>query len=291
MVQSVHDATGNLIETIMRQLGELPAAPVVLSKALSLVSDLESHVADISRSIAADQTLAAKVVRMSNSPLYGRTKKITSLQDAITVLGYNEVKSIIITVSTAQMFLLGSQAAKISQVLWEHSLATALGARLIAAKFGGVNKEEAYLCGLLHDIGKLVMLRSAPDIYDRIVAKVRASNSQFHSVERQLLGFNHVQVAQLLLTKWRFPDNLVAAIAGHHSSAPHGPEPTTSLARVVAVADSIARYIGAGFFEAYRPETDSVCYVGDRLIDIDDLIELRGDTEAHLEEEMKSYCD
>ncbi len=287
---TVFEATGNIIDIMISQLGELQAVPVVLSKALKLTSNIESHIGEISKSVAADQTLAAKVIRLSNSPLYGRMQRISSLSEAITVLGFNQVKSIIITASTSKMFQSGSNA-KISNILWEHSLATALGARLIATKYGGVDKEEAYLCGLLHDIGKLVMLQSAPEIYERIIAEVRGSNSLFHKVERRVLGYNHVQVGKALLTKWHFPTHLVSQIAGYHSTTLSTPESSVNIKRVISIANSIAKYIGAGFFEAYMHEKESVCFIGDKLIEADDIISLRMDTEYLFNQEMNSYFD
>lgn len=278
------------VDIIIEQLGELPAAPVVLSKALKLTSDIQSNIADISKNIAADQTLAAKVIRLSNSPIYGRVQGISSLREAITVLGFNQVKSIIITASTAQMFQSGPHA-KTARILWEHSLATALGARLIAKKFGGLDKEEAYLCGLLHDIGKLVLLKTIPEVYENIIAKVKKTNMSFLKVEGKELGYNHVLVGYALLSKWRFPVNLTSQISAHHSTKTNQIEAQMSLGRVTAIANSIAKYIGLGFFAAYNRESESVFFIGDRLITEDELISLRVDTESIFLHEMDSIYE
>lgn len=290
MQETTFETNSDLIEKMIGQLGELPSAPLILSKALKLTSDLKSNIEDISKSIASDQTLTAKVIRLSNSPLYGRMQEISSLSEAITVLGFNQVKSIIVTASTSQMFQSGPQT-KIANILWEHSLATALGSRLVASKYGGVDKEEAYLCGLLHDIGKLVILQSAPDIYHNIIAEVKESGRPFHQVEGRLLGYNHVQVGQVLLSKWNFPIRLVSQISGHHSTNLSKPETSISLKRVIAFADSTAKYIGAGFFEAYIAEIENVCFVGDKFVDADDLISIRVETEAQFNQEMNSFYD
>lgn len=290
MPETAVETTDEIIEKILSQLGELPAAPVILSKALRLTSDVQSNIGDISKSISADQTLTAKVIRLSNSPVYGRIQQISSLSEAIKVLGFNQVKSIIITASTAQMFQSGSHK-EIARVLWEHSLATALGSRLIVQKYPGLDKEEAYVCGLLHDIGKLVLLRSVPEVYEGIIAKVKETNLPFQKVEGKELGYNHVQVGQMLLSKWQFPANLVSQISGHHSTKPNQIEAQMSLRRVVAIADSIAKYIGASFFEAYVAEKESVCFIGDRLISTDDLISLRVDTEDVFLQEMNNLYE
>lgn len=278
------------VEIIVDQLGELPSCPEVLSKALKLTSDIQSNIDDISRNIAADQSLTAIVIRLSNSSFYGRAQEILSLHEAIIVLGFDQVKSIIIAASTAQMFQSGSHT-EIARILWEHSLATALGARLIVQKYGGLDKEEAYLCGLLHDIGKLVLLKTIPQVYEGIIATVKSTNLPFLKVEEKELGYNHVDVGRELLSKWRFPTNLISQISAHHSTKPNQIEALVSLGRVTALANSIAKYIGASFFEAYQYEKESVFFLGDRLINDDDLISLRVDTEAIFHYEMNSLYE
>ncbi len=286
----IPDTDIKTVDKIIDQVGELPAAPVILNKALKLTSDLKSNIDDISRNISADQTLTAKVIRLSNSPLYGRVKKISSLNEAIKVLGFNQVKSIIITASTFQIFKSGTHT-EIAQILWEHSLATALGARLIVQKFEGLDKEEAYLCGLLHDIGKLVLLQASPQTYEEIIEKVKETNLPFIQVEGKELGFNHVNVGHELLTKWQFPADLISQISAHHSTKPNQKEHSMSLGRVTAIADSIAKYIGASFFEPYQALSESVLFIGKKLISEDDLISLRIDTEAHFNYEMNSFYE
>ncbi len=284
----VPDTDIKTVEKILSSLGKLPVAPVILNKALKLTNNLQSNIDDISKNISADQVLSARVIRMSNSPVFGRTFKITTLSEAIRVLGFDQVKSIIITASTAQMFRSGEQA-QIAQILWQHSLATALGARLIVQKFGGLDKEEAYLCGLLHDIGKLVLLQTAPHVYNDIISKVKETNVPFIKVEGKELGFNHVNVAYALLNKWQFPSNLTTQISRHHSSNPNNIEASKSLGRVIAIANSISKYIGAGFIEAYNPDIEGGLFLGDKLIEDDELISLRNETEEHFNFEINSF--
>lgn len=284
----VPDTDIKTVDKLISLLGELPAAPVILNKALKLTSDLQSNIDDISKNISADQILSARVIRMSNSPLFGRASKISTLSEAIKVLGFNQIKSIIVTASTAQMFKSGPQA-EIAQILWEHSLATAISARLIVKKYGGLDKEEAYLCGLLHDIGKLVLLQATPHVYNEIIAKVKETNLPFIRVEGKELGFNHVNVAQALLVKWQFPAHLTSQIAAHHSSNPNKIAASISLGRVVAIANSISKYIGVGFIEAYNTDIEGDLYIGNKLIEDDELISLRNDTEEQFNIEMNSF--
>ncbi len=276
------------IDKIIEKLGELPAAPIILSKVLKLTSDLRSNIYDISKYISADQALTAKVIHLSNSPIYGRIFAISSLNEAIKVLGFNQVKSIIITASAFRIFQSVEQAS-IAHILWGHSLATALAARLIVEKYGMLDKEEAYLCGLLHDIGKLVLLQSIPHCYSDIVEKVKEGDLSFIQAEGKELGFNHVNVGHELLKIWKFPTNLVSQISAHHTTKVNQKEYSMNLARVTAIANSIAKQIGAGFFEAYEAPNNSVIFIGNKFIEVDDLISLRNDTETHFNSEMDSF--
>lgn len=286
MIQS--DTDLQTVEKIIDQLGELPSAPVILKKALTLTSDLESNIDDISKNISADQALAAKVIRMSNSPIYGRVKRITSLNEAIQVLGFNQVKSIIISASTFQVFQ-SCEHRKIADLLWEHSLATALGARLITRKYQKLNREEAYLCGLLHDIGKLVLLQTTPNVYLQIIEQVKETQQSFIQIENKELGFTHVNTGYALLQKWEFPPELISQISAHHATNLTQIEPSMSHARVIAIADSIAKYNGASFYQAYQLDTEGDIYLGNTLIDEDSLIELRIQAEEQFNTEINSF--
>ncbi len=284
----VPDTDLETVDKIIEQLGDLPAAPEILSKALKMTSDLQSNINDISKQILADQSLALKVISLSNSPMYGQVNRISSISEAIRIIGFDQVKSIIVSASTYNLFK-SSTHAKIAKKLWEHSLAAALGSRIIVQKFGILDKEEAYLCGLLHDIGKLVLLQTAPNTYLKIIEKVKETKLPFMEVEGQELGFNHVNVGHALLTKWQFPSNLISQISVHHSSKPYKKEPSKSLGRVIAIADLLAKYIGASFFEAYESEKETDYYIGEMCIDEVDLISLRIDTEAAFNYEIFNY--
>ena len=276
------------VEKIIDKLGELPVAPAILNQALQLTSNLDSNINEISKSISVDQSLSAKVIRMSNSALYGRMSEITSLQESIKVLGLNQVKSIIISASTYKIFK-SSSHEKIAELLWQHSVATALGAKLLAQKYGSVDKEEAYLCGLLHDIGKLVLLQIAPNVLEEILAEVKESGKSIFKVEERILGFTHADVAQVLLQKWGFPDHLIEEVANHHLMDLTKSEPTVTIARLTAIANTMAKYIGASFYEAFTYNAEDEFFIGSAQLEIDDYIAIRTELEEIFHKEMNSF--
>ena len=278
------------VEKIISKIGELPAAPVILSKALKLTSNLDSNIEDISKNISADQSLTAKVIKLSNSPIYGRVQRIKSLSESIKVLGFNQVKSIIVSASTYKVFKSGVHE-KIADLLWQHSLATGLGARLLAKRYGNVDKEEAYLCGLLHDIGKLVLLQTAPHVYEEVITKVKETGESFFKVENRILGFNHANVGNALLTKWNFPPNLVREIFNQHKTKIDVRENEVTIARITAIANSMANYIGASFFEAFTHSHEDIIFIGKTEIEIEDYIALRLELEENFHSELNNFFD
>ena len=159
------------LDDIISTVGELPASPAIVSSLMSLTSDLDSTVDDISKVLAADQSLTARVLKLSNSPYYGRTKGVTSLDDAIFLLGFFTVRSMVIATSAHQIYKGGGESDSTSK-LWRHSLSTAVACRQIAKRIKHPDKDEIFIAGLLHDIGKLVMLDKLKDRYRDIVAEV-----------------------------------------------------------------------------------------------------------------------
>ncbi len=273
------------IDKIIEKLGDLPSAPAILSKAIKLTSDINSNIADISRSISADQSISAKIVRMSNSPSFARIKRVSSLGEAIKVLGFNQLKSIIITASTFQMFD-DCAHANVAADLWHHSFSTAIGCRTIAERLTALDKEEAYLAGLLHDVGKLVLLKTAPNVYTELIRIVKDSQTAFLIEEQKELGFNHADIGAALLDNWSFPKSISVAVANHHKcNLAHAPA-SEQLARVVALADSVSRYLGFGFYEPYNSRIDEEYYLGPNVIEGEQLIMIQCDVESEFNREL-----
>lgn len=282
------DSDKKTLEKIISSLGELPSAPLILEQALRLTSDLKSNIDDISKAILADQVLTAKVIRLSNSPIFGRSRKIDSLHEAISVLGYDQIKSLIITATTFQIFGSTNQR-EIAHILWLHSLATALGSRIVAKSKSTLDKEEAYLCGLLHDIGKLAILLISPTITAKVIKISKENGISIFQVENEELGFNHIDVGKALLKKWKFPDHLIDEISGHHDAMIYKPEETKSITRVVTIANSISKYIGASFFEPYKHNISGNTYIGTDTIADDELVELRVQVEETYYNEINHF--
>lgn len=234
------------LNNIIATVGELPASPTIVSAVMGLTADLDSRVEDISKVLLSDQTLTAKVLKLSNSSFYGRPKGVTTLEEAIMILGFFTVQSMVVATSAHSMYT-KDDAEGYKAKLWRHSLSAAVAARQIAKSVRHPEAEQAFIAALLHDIGKLVLLQKMPTRYHEIVAEVEAGQKSFLIVESRELGFNHCDVAALLLEAWDFPTTLVEAIFAHHLLPPIEEDKPVPVAHIVHLGNCMAKMLNVGF--------------------------------------------
>lgn len=244
-----------LLDRIVETIGELPASPTVVSSVMGLTNDLNTDINQLSRVLSADQSLAAKVLRLSNSPFYGRMRGVATLEEAIMILGFFTIRSLVVASSAYSMFNRGGSGDMESR-LWNHSLAAAMGARLVAKRAGSKHIEEAFLAGLLHDIGSLIMLKKMRKEYDAVLAEANENGNGLAEVEKETLGFSHEELGSLILEKWNFPPILSQAVHYHHrpeeltASAETPVDNDTVLAtNIVCFADALAKSLGHGIVD------------------------------------------
>lgn len=234
------------VDKIISTIGELPASPAIVSAVMGMTSDLDANVTDISRVLAADQSLTAKVLKLSNSSFYGRSKEVKSLHEAILILGFFTVRSMVIATSTHRMFNGGeSQAAQ--GKLWRHTLSAAIAARQVASQLRYPGKDEVFIAALLHDIGKLVLLQKLPAPYGKVIQKAEREHEDFYLVEKERLGFTHCDVARVLLQKWSFPESLIEAIYNHHDLPGPNDDGQPPMAYIINLGNYLSKTLGVGF--------------------------------------------
>jgi putative nucleotidyltransferase with HDIG domain len=226
------------LDRIIASIGDLPASPAIVSTLMSLTADINSSLNKICKAIMADQSLTARVLKLSNSSFYGRAKEVYTLKEAIILLGFKTLRSLVVASSTHSLYK-GVANQRFRDSLWEHTLATALISRVTAQAIDHPGYEEAFIVGLMHDIGKLVLMQKIPEQYQTVVVRSAESGRSYLEVEREILGFDHTEVGRLLLQKWAFPRLLVQAVAEHH--APRGEnEHPIPLAYIVNMANTLA---------------------------------------------------
>jgi putative nucleotidyltransferase with HDIG domain len=224
------------LDQVLRKINNLPSLPTVIMELLASMDREDVNIDALARGIAQDQALTAKTLRVANSSFYGMAHQITTISEAIAILGFRAVRGLATTaalVSTFDNHALG----RINFVpFWRHSLATAVCARELARHLK-LNPEHAYTAGLLHDIGRLVLATQFQPSYQEVVAHRAKHDCTLMEAERAVLSIDHAAVGHAMTAHWKFPPSIQLAIAHHHS-----PEPAMeqTLPCVIQAADALA---------------------------------------------------
>jgi putative nucleotidyltransferase with HDIG domain len=203
---------------------------------------------DLNRVISLDPVLTGRVLQVINSAYYSLPSKVNSLTRAIILLGINTVKNVVLSFAIFQSF---SQRdafrAFTADQFWTHSLCTAAAAKLLAASRGVplAEREEFFVAGLMHDIGKIPLNHLFPEAYHEAVIHSQSSGRGMRCEENASIGVDHCRVGHMIARKWQLSPALTAALSDHHTHSETGTEPF-SLVDAVALADTLAHHMGAG---------------------------------------------
>jgi putative nucleotidyltransferase with HDIG domain len=275
------------LEKIISTIGDLPATPVIISTLMNLTSDLNTDIEKISKAILADQSLTAKVLKISNSSFYGRAREVKTLREAIVILGFMTLHSLVIATSTQGLYRKSIDDG-VSDKLWEHAFAAAIASRMIAQTIGYHAMEEAFVAGLLHDIGKLVLAQKLPKDYRQIVKQVEESNGCFIEYEKNVLGFDHTDVGTQLMMKWSFPPELANAVQFHHAPSESDDEYIT-LTQVINLGNFMAKKLGVGFDDHKADDLSQLPAAAALNLDGSKLDELQEKLGEHYENERDLF--
>ncbi len=218
---------------------DLPTLPTVLEEVSKLVENPDVSTDKIGKVISTDQVLTAKVLKMVNSPIYGFPGRISAINHALVLLGFNVIRGIIISTS---VFDIMNQNMK---GLWEHSLGCATAANTIARHADLDGPEEYSVSGLLHDLGKVVTAVQLPQMHTAIQEKVKEKDVTWLEAEKLVLGFGHNRINAWLADHWHLPNNIKEGMAYHH--APHLASNYPAMAATVHLADFLVKLYEYGF--------------------------------------------
>ncbi|WP_367849244.1 HDOD domain-containing protein [Rhodoferax sp. WC2427] len=223
-------------QEILLGANDLPVLPAVVLELLQSMADEGSNVEQLALKISHDQALAAKTLRLANSSFYGLSRQVTSIMEATTILGLRTLRSIATAAGLVGGFSRTGCRGFDFDAFWRHSIGTALCARGIA-KSVQLDEDAAFTLGLLHDIGRLVMVSGYPERYALALDYRRQHDCLLIDAELSAFGTDHTAVGSLVAERWRFAPVMVSAIADHHAP------PVASvlgLVDVVHVADNMA---------------------------------------------------
>ena len=193
---------------------DLPTIPVVATKVMQLIESESATAEELAKIVASDPAVAARVLKISNSSFYGCQRQIQTLSHAIVVLGFATLKSLVVAASVKQVY---QPYGLTEKMLWEHSFGAGLAARIIAKETRLVSEEEAFLGGLFHDIGKIIMNTMSSTQFQDAMQRCYNDGITFEEAERQVFPYTHAEVGGLVIKKWNFPDMLMHAVLNHHS--------------------------------------------------------------------------
>ena len=233
-----------ILKEKVQNIIQLPALPTIAVEVASLIDNPNTSVSKLTRVISADQVLTAKVLKIANSPFYGFQRRISTLDFAIMVLGFDSLKEILISVSLISAFKKKQDKYFNSKEFWEHSLATGIAARTLARQLGYRISGESFVAGLIHDIGILVTHQYFHEDYIQIVDAVTEGNSTFQDMEQRVLYATHGDIGAWLAERWNLPDQLIEAIRFHHK--PELAERNPQLTSLIHFVDYLCHKLGIG---------------------------------------------
>ncbi|MGZ3595593.1 MAG: HDOD domain-containing protein [Syntrophales bacterium] len=259
----------------IEDIGSLPTVPDTLRKLSRIMEKPNVSLTEVAYFVQSDPALTFRILKMVNSAVYGFPGRIASVSHAIMLLGLNVVKGLLLGVSVFELM------QKAMTGLYEHSMGCAAAARIIAQKKGLREPEEAYVAGLIHDIGKVVMALEFTKAYEGALAFAETEHISIMQAEKKFFADTHAALGGVLSEKWRFPKKLTEAILYHHQpqSAVLFPLETT----IVHLADILTKARGLGFSgDQIVPIVDDAAF--DRLeLSEEDIINVFRELEESIE--------
>ncbi|MBX3042626.1 MAG: HDOD domain-containing protein [Candidatus Kapabacteria bacterium] len=200
----------------LESIRNLPTMPIIVSEVLSAVDNPKSSAASLAKIIEKDQALTARVLRIANSPFYGYTRKISTIDLAIVIMGFNTLKEIVLSIVIQRFFSKVNTNVFNLKDFWQYGLFSGSAARLLSRKLGYKLAGEAFVAGLMHDIGVLIIAEYFTTKFKEIKQYIATHKVNLLDAEQAVLGCTHSEIGAWIADKWNLPDKMVKAIQNHH---------------------------------------------------------------------------
>lgn len=250
----------NKAAELVERVKDIPTLPSVVTQVNRVLQDDGESLESVISIIEKDPPLTLKVLRLANSSYYGMSRAVRTVKEAVLILGLNTIRSIAMAVSVGKLFREDLNGVLNMKDLWIHSLHCAVASKGLMKHMGTVAAEEGFICGLVHDIGKVIMAMNLPDETKRVgeTLLAREGGGAWWEVEREMLGFTHAEVGGLIASRWNFPKPYCEAIECHHwpeRTGEDGEKSENLLAFSIFAGDSLARAEAAnGREEGHEPD-------------------------------------
>jgi len=233
------------LEQVLKRVKDLPPLPTSAMRVMDLIKKPETTVKELEFVIGQDPALTAGILRQANSAFYGYARRISTLQDAIVILGFKVIENLAMTAAVAPMLKTPIIGYEIEQDgLWQHSILTGIAAKSICKRVRLPFGDAAFTAGLLHDMGKLIISIYLQQIGGYMVERVSISKLSYVELEEKIIGFNHATVGGYMAKSWNLPDDLAESISCHHT--PMLSQANIPLTCAVHVANGVANMLGVG---------------------------------------------
>lgn len=263
---------------IVAWVGDLPPMPHIAAQAISMVEDPTTTAQNLNDLLTKDTALAARVLKIANSAMFSRQREITTLNQAVMIIGFKALKGIIVAATLRQI---NKGSTDSDRMVWENSMCTAMCATAITKQLKKPYVEEIFLLGLLHSLGQIVLLAQSETSkeYPQILSKIKEEQITYDEAEQAQFGFAHPLIGALVAKKWNFSAETCQVILHYRdpldSKTADGPlEEKTA---IVKLADMIAHRAGVGSPADYPDQTDAIketlLYLGVQTDDLDAYID------------------
>lgn len=240
------------IISVLSRISDLPTLPSSLSRIFFITQDVNSDFSDFVGILETDQSLASKVLKVANSPLFGYSKEIQTLERAVAVVGFSEIRNIALGMTAFDSFLKSIGRTSIDRKrFWSHSYTCAFTTRYIAPHFKVDDQDFAYVGGLLHDVGKTILDHYFQPIFFQVLQMVEDQRVPFIEAELEKIGTGHDAIGAYIAQRWNFPEALANAVADHHKISPQG----DALGDLINLADLLVHMMGQHCHFAERQPT------------------------------------
>ncbi len=254
------------IEEIVNKTLDIASHYKIVDKVIKILENEFATIDELQDILSRDKGFTARFLRIANSPYYGRSRKIKTVKEALILLGVNTAKSLILSTSLIYLF---KKMEPFEQKLWQHSLAVGVSASLLANITGVATPEESLSCGILHDIGKVLLNNAMPEVYPKIYEKYHDTKKSSVELENETIGVNHVEVGVAISEKWNFPELIKDTIKYHHSvkCASNGNDSESkNICKLIRVADQICNELGYGLKKPEVERLEEEFYIDKELI-------------------------
>lgn len=262
---------------LLSNIRNLPSVPFIMVEISKMLDNPRTGASELGKLISKDQAMVAKILSVANSPLYGLPRRVATIEFAIVILGFDQIKNIVIALSMMEAFKNHDDKKWNKKAYWIHSLVVASAAKRIADDLGYRKSGETFTCGLLHDLGISVIQRYFYNDFNEICKLAEDQQMRYLNAEKNVLGITHQEIGQYLAEKWNLPPSLGEGILYHHQ--PSEADENKVMASIVHLADFMTQRFQIGDFN------------WDENITLDsNIIEILGlGDETYLENFIQSY--